>query len=171
MPLSIVKPKANLRTEMFKTSRRDWSSLGPDKLPLIKIAHTLTIPHPAIDAAFIDLLDAQRGYFSASSHYLVRMNGVVEVMRDPNTISTRFRNETNRTISIAVVGGLDYKGNLTDTSTDAQNEAIEELIQLITDQLGVPCEVAERRSYRKNQGDDNYDNETEEGNDTEEGDT
>ena len=114
--------------------------------PEVFIANTATICDPRIDSAFICEMDCKRSFFSNSYHYIVRTNGIIEIGRDPNRISTRVRGVSRfNSILIGVVGGITSKGELKDTTTPAQAAAIEELIQAIADGLNRSIDVTDRR--------------------------
>ncbi|WP_425091091.1 hypothetical protein [Tropicimonas sp. S265A] len=109
------------------------------------VNYTNTIADPRIDAHFFDHLDAQRGFLGCAFHYIVKTNGTVELGRDPLTVSTRSKNHFVRAtqIMIGVVGGLDHEtGKASKTITKEQEAAVENLMRLFTDALGVPLAVS-----------------------------
>ncbi len=138
--LDIRRAPTRLRTDYFKTRTRDLSEITG---VLIKFAPT--IPDPRIDAAFFDAVLPRKGYFGVPYHYVCKMDGTVQVARDPLTVSTvGHRIHVPHNLTIGVVGGLDEEtGDRVDTMTDAQRGAVEELLQRLADYLGRPLEVTD----------------------------
>lgn len=138
--MHIVPASKILRTDMFKTMER------PETTGVF-VAYTRTIADPRIDAAFFDTIHCQRGYFGGLWHYVVRLDGTVEIGRGPRTISSyssdSFYAETQ--IYIGIVGGRDFDtGDFKQTVTPEQDAAVEELIQAIANALNVELEVVSR---------------------------
>lgn len=133
--MKVNRASLPLRTELFATRHREFTE-G------ITVSYTDTVPDPRLDAAAIDYLDSIKRYFGISFHYLVLADARIEIGRDPLTISSRGRShERDVTIQIGVVGGRDAGGNRLSTITTAQREAVEELMQGLSDTLQVPLEV------------------------------
>ena len=134
----IIRPAAcRLRVNMFTTRERLSTTA-------INLAYANTIADDRIDAAAMDYIDACKGYLGCSFHYFIKLDGTVEIGRDPRTLSSRGRSATRRhdTIFIGVVGGLNFEdGKREDTITDAQREAVAELEQAIADTLNTPLDV------------------------------
>ena len=142
----ILPAAGQTRSKQFPTNLRE-----NDTSPNVHVSPTNTLADARIDARFICGLDAARGYFSCTYHYLIRTNGVIEIGRDPNRITTRVRTgDAHKSILIGIVGGLTDTGRLEDTTTAAQEVALEELLQAIADGLNVEIEVNDRRRvYRE----------------------
>lgn len=138
--LDIRRAPTRLRTDYFKTRTRDLSEITD-----VLIKYGPTIPDPRIDANFFDAVLPSKGYFGVPFHYVVKMDSTVEVARDPLTTSTvGHRIHVPHNLTIGVVGGLDEEtGARIDTLTDAQREAIEELLQRLADFLCKPLEVTD----------------------------
>jgi hypothetical protein len=135
--MKISRSSAILRTEYFDTLHRD-STTG------LTVAYTDHFPDDRIDAAVIDHTDAQRSYFGCTYHYIVRTTGAVEIGRDPRTLTPRGNSNLAATnILIGVVGGRNESGKRVTTITPRQREAIEALMQSISDALQVPLEVTD----------------------------
>jgi len=142
MEMVILKPWKTTRSMLFQTKVREASPYAPE----VFIAHTSTISDPRIDADFLCDNDCNRGYFSNSYHYIIRTNGIVEIGRDPNRVSTRVRGPSRaNSILIGIVGGITTLGDLQNTTTPAQEAALEELIQMIADGLNRSIDVTDRR--------------------------
>jgi hypothetical protein len=136
-----IRPAAcRLRVDTFPTRER-LSTTG------LNISYTNTIPYDRIDAHAMDYFDACKAYLGCTFHYVIRLDGVVEIGRNPKTLSSRGRSATRRhdTIFIGVVGGLNFEdGKRIDSITDAQREAVAELEQAIADTLNSPLDVNDR---------------------------
>ena len=133
-----IRPAAcRLRVDTFPTRER-LSTTG------LNISYTNTIADDRIDAHAMDYFDACKAYLGCTFHYVIRLDGVVEIGRNPRTLSSRGRSATRKqdTIFIGVVGGLNFEdGKRIDSITDAQREAVAELEQAIADTLNTPLDV------------------------------
>ncbi|NKX40404.1 hypothetical protein HGG71_02855 [Rhodobacteraceae bacterium R_SAG2] len=92
----------------------------------------------------MDYFDARKSYLGCTFHYVILLDGSVEIGRNPKTLSSRGRSARRRrdTVFIGVVGGLNYEdGKRKDTITDAQREAVADLEQAIADTLSIPLNV------------------------------
>ena len=128
-----------LRTELFPVMDRE-------KTNRVILGYTGHTPDPRIDAQAIDTLDASLGYLGGSHHYVVTTEGRIEVGRDPWTRSPRTRTKRYQRegIFVGVVGGINAEnGHRLATITEAQNEAVEWLLQALADNLGVELEVVD----------------------------
>jgi hypothetical protein len=135
--MKISRSSAILRTEYFKSLHRD-NTTG------LTVAYTDHFPDDRIDAAAIGHTDAQRSYFGITYHYIVRTTGAVEIGRDPRTLTPRGNSNLAATnILIGVVGGRDESGKRVTTITSVQREAVEELMQSISDALQLSLEVTD----------------------------
>lgn len=133
-----LRPAASrLRTDYFPTRKRAETNC-------INISYTGTIADPRVDAVALDMVDACKGYFGITYHYVILLNGDIEIGRDPQTTSSRGRLAEKRhdTIFIGVVGGLNMEdGRRIVTITDAQRLALSNLEQAIADVLQKPLDV------------------------------
>lgn len=130
----------------------------------MQVHYTHTINDPRVDAAFLDEIDCGKGYFGVAYNYLIRTNGVIEVARDPRTISSIGPRHLHPThIAIGVVGGLELDGSIRANDTPEQEHALEELLQALADTLQVPLEVEDRRERLKAKQHDPAEQEEEEG--------
>lgn len=139
--MQVRRASSPLRTELFPPLHREVTRS-------FSIAYTGTAPDPRIDAAALDEFDAADGYFGCSFHYVVKLDGVIEIGRDPRTRTSRTRNHFAKTeaIHIGVVGGYDQKtGRRMASTTVEQENSVEELMQAIADALRVPLEVHDSR--------------------------
>lgn len=133
-----VRPAAcRLRTAMFPTLERP-------RTDALNVSYTNTIVDDRIDAAAMDYIDACKGFFGCSFHYVILTDGTVEIGRNPRTLTSRGRSATRRhdTLFIGVVGGLSFDdGKRADTMTSAQRVALAELEQAIANTLNKPLDV------------------------------
>lgn len=133
-----IRPAAcRLRVDMFPTRERPETTA-------LNISYTNTIADYRIDAAAMDYFDARRSYLGCTFHYVIMLDGSIEIGRDPKTLSSRGRCAARRhdTVFIGVVGGLnDEDGRRKDTITDAQREAVAKLEQAIADTLDTSLDV------------------------------
>lgn len=133
-----VRPAAcRLRVDAFPTRERTETTA-------LNIGYTNTVADERIDAAAMDYFDACKSYLGCTFHFVVLLDGTVEIGRNPKTLTSRGRSATRRhdTIFIGVVGGLNFDaGTREDTMTDAQREAVAELEQAIADNLNKPLDV------------------------------
>lgn len=129
------------RALMFQTRLREEPPRG------IAVAYTNTLADPRIDADAIDMLDASRSFMSITYHYVVRVDGVVEVGRDPKRLTSRTRKPfvNHDELHVGTVGGLNENGEREQTTTQEQAEALAELEQALADALGKPLEVHDAR--------------------------
>ncbi|WP_299898691.1 hypothetical protein [uncultured Ruegeria sp.] len=100
---------------------------------------------PRIDAAIIDGEHAKTGRFGIGQHYLVLVDGTVEICRHPLSVGAVGReNFTRSNILVGVVGGRDREtGKFSETMKPTQRDALEALYQKLADTLGVPLEIDE----------------------------
>lgn len=141
MALEIRRAASPLRTELFTSQLRDETDS-------ISVQYSGTAADPRIDAAALDYFDAKRGFFGASFHYVIKIDGTIEVARNPRSRTARTRNYAarSRAIHVAVVGGYNAEtGRRLHTTTNAQEAALEALYQLLADTLGVPLTIYDGR--------------------------
>lgn len=86
-------------------------------------------------AADIDKWHRERGFAMIGYNYVIDIDGTVEdgrpLSRDGahcNTAGTSGQSYNKHSIGICYVGGLDEQGNAADTRTDAQKQALAELV-------------------------------------------
>ncbi len=136
--LRIKRADTYLRTTLFATLPRE-------KTTSLFVRYTHHPPDPRIDAAMIDVEHAKTGRLGIGWHYLVLVDGTVELCRHPLRRGAVGReNFTRSHIQIGVVGGRDREaGKFSQTLTTAQRDALEALYQKLADTLGVPLEIDE----------------------------
>ncbi|WP_172978462.1 N-acetylmuramoyl-L-alanine amidase [Ruegeria sp. THAF33] len=144
-----------------------FATLPREKTTGLFVRYTHHPADPRIDATIIDIEHAKTGRFGIGWHYLVLVDGTVEICRHPLSVGAVGReNFTRSHIQIGVVGGRDREtGKFSETLTDAQREALEELYQRLADTLGVPLgidESLEKYAHKQHQQDEAAEAELEE---------
>ena len=105
------------------------------KIDLIVLHCTANFPGQDISIEDITAMHRQLGWKTCGYHYLIRLDGTVEKGRPLEEAGAHCKKHNANSIGIAYVGGLDKTGNPTDTRTDAQKEALVNLIQELKEQF------------------------------------
>ena len=79
-------------------------------------------------AADIDRWHRQRGFRSIGYHFVVRLDGTIEPGRDVALDGAHCTGWNHRSIGICYIGGLDVNGRPADTRTEAQKNALRDLV-------------------------------------------
>ena len=135
--MHIARSAQPLRTDLFPTVQREVTRS-------ICIQYTGTAPDPRIDSSFLDWDAARQGFFGVTWHYVVLLDGTIEIARDPKTRSSRVKSflATAEALHIGIVGGVDPETcEHAETITPEQDAAVEWLMQAIANALNVPLEV------------------------------
>ena len=82
-----------------------------------------------IGAKEIDLRHRRRGWQGIGYHYVIRLDGTVELGRPCNKIGAHVYGYNKCSIGICYVGGLDENGQPDDTRTDAQKKSLRILVR------------------------------------------
>jgi len=125
-----------LRTNLFKTVARDETRV-------IAVRDTLTIPSGETDAYTIDTMHCLQGRFGIGYHFLVILNGNIQLCRDIETCGSHSRKIDDISVAIGVTGGVDEEGTRTYTRTPEQVSAIEDLIEFLAERYPT-AEVSDR---------------------------
>ncbi len=99
------------------------------KIKLIIIHCTATPAGRNVDIADVDRWHRRRGFKSVGYHYLVRLDGTVELGRPINQIGAHCLGHNANSIGVAYVGGLDTSGAPADTRTVKQRAALLTLLR------------------------------------------
>ena len=114
------------------------------------IAIHCTATKEGVDIGFeeIDRWHKKRGWKGCGYHYIVRLDGQVEVGREEKEIGAHVKGYNRHSIGVVYVGGLDSNMKAKDTRTDAQKE---ELICLIKNLKAVHpgAEILGHRDFSK----------------------
>ena len=135
---SVQRAPFRLRTDAFRTCPR-----GTTKG--IYTCYLGTPSDPRLDVNDIDRLHGATGRFGVAVHYVIQIDGTIQIARHPMTISAfgphRLRHSH---IAVGLVGGRDQDTGKQETSmTPEQREALEWLYQSLADALQVPLDVTE----------------------------
>lgn len=78
----------------------------------------------------------ERGFRTIGYHYLITLDGSVELGRPLTQIGAHCKGQNAHSIGICYVGGRDVHGNCSDTRTIAQVSAMHDLVALLRKQFG-----------------------------------
>ncbi len=102
------------------------------KIDEIIVHCTATPEGKDFKAKDIDAWHKQRGWKEIGYHYVVDLDGTIEKGRNDAKVGAHCSGRNAHSIGVVYVGGLDKNGNPKDTRTEAQKEALWQLlIQLI----------------------------------------
>jgi hypothetical protein len=113
-----------LRTDLFKTVDRAETRF-------IAIRDTLTQADPDIDVKYLDALHCKRGKLGIGWHFLILVNGDIQLGRDVNTCGSHTKAMDTDSVAIAIVGGLDDEGHKAMTRNIDQIEAMYDTIYVL----------------------------------------
>ena len=85
-----------------------------------------------VDAATIKRWHLGQGWSDIGYHYVIRLNGSVERGRPESVAGSHVRGFNTGSIGVVYVGGLDAQGKSKDTRTDAQKQAMQDLVRELT---------------------------------------
>lgn len=91
----------------------------------------------------------ERGFNGIGYHFVIRLDGTIEVGRQLSQRGAHTTGHNKNTIGICYIGGLDESGNSKDTRTPEQKEALRWLITAIKTNLphGMTLTVKGHRDY------------------------
>lgn len=101
------------------------------KINKIIIHCTATKEGKDFKAKDIDRWHKEKGWKCIGYHYVIDLDGTVEKGRSVEEIGAHCNGHNADSIGIVYVGGLDSKGNPKDTRTQAQKEALWELLRVL----------------------------------------
>lgn len=81
-----------------------------------------------VEASEIEKWHLQRGFLEIGYHFLVWLDGTVEVGRDLRKAGAHCKDHNFDSIGICYVGGTDKTGNPKDTRTEAQKAGMRKLL-------------------------------------------
>ena len=79
----------------------------------------------------VDRWHRQQGWSMIGHHYLIRLDGTIELGRDLSEPGAHCRGYNTDSIGVAYVGGLDGNGEAKDTRTKDQKIALRSLLQVL----------------------------------------
>ncbi len=97
----------------------------------------------------IDRWHRERGFNGIGYHFVVRLDGTIEVGRLLSLAGAHTTGHNQNTIGICYIGGLDEDGKAKDTRTDEQKKALRWLITAIKTHMpyGLGLRVKGHRDY------------------------
>lgn len=108
----------------------------------------------------IDKWHKERGFACCGYHYVIDLDGKVEVGRPLsmdgahcNTKGVSGKSYNKHSVGICYVGGLDKDGNAKDTRTEAQKKAMRELIDSLMDKYPIIEVIGHRDASPDQNGD------------------
>lgn len=99
------------------------------KITHIVVHCTATREGRPIDAKTIDKWHRQRGFAGIGYHYVVKLDGSVELGRPLAKPGAHVRGHNRYTVGVVYVGGLSYELAPKDTRTPEQKEALRSLLR------------------------------------------
>ena len=99
----------------------------------IVIHCTATTPYNDLSADDLRRMHKRQGWSDIGYHYVVRLNGMVELGRDVDLIGAHVSGHNAHSIGVVYVGGLDRYGKAKDTRTDLQKAALLSLLLELRD--------------------------------------
>lgn len=97
-----------------------------------------------VTAKEIDGWHRQRGWKKIGYHYVIRLDGTVEVGRPESEVGSHVQGHNADSIGIVYAGGLDAKGKPKDTRTPAQVAAMTRLVQALAQKYPTASVVGHR---------------------------
>ena len=105
-------------------------------LDTIVIHCTATPEGRDVTAAEVRRWHTSKGWSDIGYHFLVRLDGTVEVGRPIERMGAHVRGHNKNTVGVAYAGGTDAKGKPADTLTQAQYAAIVQLVTELREEYG-----------------------------------
>ena len=90
----------------------------------------------------------QRGFNDVGYHFIIKLDGTIEIGRPLDKVGAHVNNNNTGTIGICYIGGLDSKGKPKDTRTDEQKDSLLNLITLLKNNINIK-EIKGHRDFSK----------------------
>lgn len=116
------------------------------QINLIIIHCSAVKPNQTSSAKQIDQWHKAQGWRMIGYHYVVRRDGTIEVGRPEHQIGAHCSGRNASSIGVCYEGGLNAEGQPSDTRTDAQKEAIRNLL----------CDLKTRYPFAQIAGHNNF---------------
>ena len=91
----------------------------------------------------------QRGFKDIGYHFIVRLDGTIEIGRPLNKVGAHVSGYNANTIGICYIGGLNSNGKPKDTRTNKQKESLNKLIKMLIGLIPSLNEIKGHRDYSK----------------------
>ncbi len=111
---------------------------------------TATVEGVNINAKDIDAWHKKRGWKGIGYHYVILLDGTIEVGRPEKEIGAHVKGHNKHSIGVATVGGLDKNLAPKDTRTPAQKEALVFLLKKLKAKYK-KAEILGHRDFSKDQ--------------------
>ena len=98
------------------------------QIDYIVIHCSATVKGKNFKAADIDRWHRQRGFNKIGYHYVIDLDGTVEVGRPEDEVGAHVQGHNSRSIGICYIGGLDNDLKPLDTRTPEQKAALKKLV-------------------------------------------
>lgn len=98
---------------------------------LIVIHCTVTPEGKDLSAKDIDKMHRKQGLNGVGFHFIVRLNGTVELGRPVQAVGAHVQGLNGTSIGIAYVGGTDKEGRAKDTRTEPQKVALRAIVERV----------------------------------------
>jgi N-acetylmuramoyl-L-alanine amidase len=102
---------------------------NPRRIDELVVHCTATPEGREFHRADIDKMHRARGFNGIGYHYLITLNGTVEVGRTEDKVGAHVEGHNAHSIGLSYVGGVDAKNKAKDTRTPAQKAAIVKLLK------------------------------------------
>ena len=90
----------------------------------------------------------QRGFNDVGYHFIIRLDGTIEIGRPLNKVGAHVTNNNTGKIGICYIGGLSSKNKSKDTRTEEQKNSLSELINVLKTFISIK-EVKGHRDFSK----------------------
>jgi N-acetylmuramoyl-L-alanine amidase len=118
--------------------------MNPNDIDAVVLHCSATREGQDVRMSDIDKWHKERGFACCGYHYVIDLDGKVEVGRPLsmdgahcNTKGVSGKSYNKHSVGICYVGGLDKDGNAKDTRTEAQKKAMRELIDSLMDKYPI----------------------------------
>ncbi len=102
-----------------------------DRTDYIVVHATATAPGAHVTAEKVDRWHRQRGWLGMGYHLLIRRGGRIEWGRHPDAVGAHVRHWNDRTLGIALAGGVDSDDEPANNFTDNQLRSLKQTIALL----------------------------------------
>lgn len=101
------------------------------QIDAIVIHCTASKPNVDLNVDDVRKMHKKQGWSDIGYHYLIRLDGRIDVGRDVDIIGAHVSGHNAHTIGVCYVGGLDKNGNPYDTRTENQKGSLVSLLKML----------------------------------------
>ena len=80
----------------------------------------------------------EQGWLDVGYHFIIRRDGTIEEGRPVDVVGSHVKDWNSKSVGVCLVGGIDDKGNMADTRTDAQKTTLRTLLVALLRKYPVP---------------------------------